>query len=104
MNLYIEVISNTYPDFVTEPETAFYVDLNEVYQYQLPEVTDPEGNDEPEVYVNYMETQEDKYPEFLLYNNATNTISFKPDSRRFSGRTYYFTIVVKEKNSDSNKY
>jgi len=30
---------------------------------------------------------------------------FKPDSDpRYSGRTYYFTIVTKEKNSDSVKY
>ena len=57
MNLYVEVISNTYPDFVTEPETAFTVAVNDVYQYQLPEVSDPEGNDEPEVYVGYMDQQ-----------------------------------------------
>ena len=69
MNMYIEVISNTYPDFVTEPETAFTVAVNDVYQYQLPEATDPEGNDEPEVYVNYMDNQKEKYPEFLQFNN-----------------------------------
>ena len=57
MNLYVEVISNTYPDFLTEPETAFTVAVNDVYQYQLPEVLDPEGNDEPEVYVGYMDQQ-----------------------------------------------
>lgn len=28
----------------------------------------------------------------------------KPDSKIYAGRTYYFTIVVKEKNSDSVKY
>jgi len=104
MNLYIEVISNTYPDFVSEPETAFTVAVNDVYQYQLPEVTDPEGNDDPEVYVGKMDQQEDKYPEFLLFNNGTNTITLKPDSKKYQGRTYYFTIVVKEKNSDSVKY
>ena len=51
-----------------------------------------------------MEQQEDKYPEFLLFTNATNTIKFNPDSKKYAGRTYYFTIVVKEKNSDSVKY
>ena len=40
----------------------------------------------------------------MLFNNATNTITLKPDSKIFAGRTYYFTIVVKEKNSDSVKY
>ena len=57
MNLYVEVISNTYPDFITEPETAFTVAVYDVYQYKLPAVTDPEGNDEPEVYVGYMDQQ-----------------------------------------------
>jgi len=49
MNLYIEVLANTYPDFVSEPETTFWVDSDDVYSYQLPAVVDPEGNDEPEV-------------------------------------------------------
>ena len=49
--------------------------VNDVFQYQLPEVVDPEGNDVPEVYVGYMESQESNYPEFLLFNNATNTIT-----------------------------
>ena len=55
MNLYIEVISNTYPDFLTEPQTSFTVEVNDVYQYKLPDVQDPDGNDEPEVYVGLME-------------------------------------------------
>ena len=55
MNLYVEVNYNNYPDFVTEPETAFSMAINEFYQYQLPAVADPEGNDEPEVYVGYMD-------------------------------------------------
>jgi|Transcript_42353 hypothetical protein len=104
MNLYIEVLANTYPDFVSEPETSFVLGVNEVYQYELPAVVDPEGNDEPEVYVGKMEQQEDKYPDFLLFTNSTNTIKFNPDSKKYGGRTYYFTIVVKEKNSDSVKY
>ena len=104
MNLYVEVLSNTYPDFVTEPETAFVVALNDVYQYKLPEITDPEGNDEPEVYIGKMDQQADKYPPFLLFNNKTNTITLQPDSKQYQGRTYYFTIVAKEKNSDSVKY
>lgn len=81
MNLYVEVLSNTYPDFVKEPETAFVVALNDVYQYVLPAITDPEGNDEPEVYIGYMDQQADKYPPFLLFNNKTNTITLQPDSK-----------------------
>lgn len=67
-------------------------------------MVDQEGNDESEVYVGKMEQQEDKYPDFLLFTNATNTIKFNPNSKKYGGRTYYFTIVVKEKNSDSVKY
>ena len=51
-----------------------------------------------------MDQQADKYPEFLLFNNATNTITLKPNSKVYAGKTYYFTIVVKEKNSDTVKY
>lgn len=42
----------------------------------------------------------------MLYNNATRTITFKPDSKKYAGKTYYFNIVVKEKNSNSptNRY
>ena len=104
MNLYVEILSNTYPDFVSEPETSFIVAVGDTYQYKLPAVTDPEGNDKPEVYIGYMDQQEDKFPDFILYNNVSSTITFKPRSFRDSGRTYYFTIVVKEENSDSVWY
>ena len=103
-NLYIEVLSNTYPDFVREPETSFVMNVNDVFQYQLPSLVDPEGNDEPEVYIDYMIGQRDKYPEFLTFNNTTAVLNFNPNEKRFGGRTYYFTIVAKEKNSDSVRY
>ena len=104
MNLYISVISNTYPDFVTEPQTTFTMAVGDVINYPLPEVVDPEGNDIPEVYVGVMDAQEEKYPPFLLYENSTRTITLKPASKWVAGRTYYFTIVVKESNSDSVSY
>lgn len=47
MNLYISVLANTYPEFDKEPQTSFILDVNEVYEYNLPAVSDPEGNDEP---------------------------------------------------------
>lgn len=40
----------------------------------------------------------------MLFTNATNTLKFNPNSKKYGGRTFYFTIVVKEKNSDSVKY
>ena len=39
-----------------------------------------------------------------MFENYTNTLIFKPASKWVSGRQYYFTIVVKEKHSDSIKY
>ena len=39
-----------------------------------------------------------------MFENATNTITFKPDSQWAAGRTYYFIIVLKESNSESVKY
>ena len=38
-----------------------------------------------------------------MFENATNTITLKPDSRWVKGRTYYYTVTVKESNSDSVK-
>ena len=104
MNLYIEVLTNTYPEFVSEPDTTFVVELNEVLQYKLPDALDPEGNDEPEIYVGKMVNQEDKYPDFLIYSNETKTIKFEPKDKKYAGQTFYFTIVIKEKNSDSVKF
>ena len=50
-NLYIEVLPNSVPDFVSDPETSFVLGVGKTIQYKLPAVVDPEGNDEPEVYV-----------------------------------------------------
>lgn len=96
-------MSNSYPDFVTEPETAFTVAVNDTVRYQLPELIDSEGNDEPEVNILRMENQEDRFPGFLDFNQETRTLTFTPDMYD-GGSTYYFTIVVKEKNSESVKY
>lgn len=104
LNLYIEVLSNTHPDFVTEPDTSFTMAVGDVISYKLPPVVDPDGNDIPEVYIDKMDAQEEKYPPFLMFENQTNTITLKPDSEWVQGRTYYYTIIVKESNSDSVKY
>lgn len=44
------------------------------------------------------------YPPFLYYDNDTQTLLFTPHSKWYQGITYYFVIVVKEKNSDSVFY
>ena len=55
LNLYIEVLSNTHPDFVTEPDTSFTMAVGDVISYKLPPVVDPDGNDIPEVYIDKMD-------------------------------------------------
>jgi hypothetical protein len=104
LNLYIMVLSNTYPSPAKDIETSFDLDVGDVFTYQLPQMIDPEGNDDPEVYIDVMDAQEEKYPPFLMYENATNTIVLRPNSTQVQGRTYYFEIIVKEKNSDSILY
>lgn len=104
LNLYIMILSNTHPDFSSTVQTAFQMSVGDVYSYKMPGVVDPENNDKPVVYIGKMDGNEDKYPPFLLYENITQTITFRPISEFAAGQTYYFTIVVKETNSDSVKY
>lgn len=104
LNLYINVLSNTHPDFVDTVQTSFTMAVNETFTYQLPVVEDPNANDVPVVYVAKMEAQEDRYPPFLMFENSTNTIIFRPIDRWSAGQTFYFIIVVKEQNSDTVKF
>jgi len=39
-----------------------------------------------------------------LFENATNTITFRPIDPYASGQTYFFSIVIKEKHSKSVLY
>lgn len=100
--LYVKVLKNTYPDFKTEIETSWTLSVGQVFKYKLPELKDEEKNDDPELYINKMPDQE--YPPFLAYENDTQTLIFTPHSIWYQGKTYYFRIVVKEKNSDSVSY
>jgi len=100
--LYVDVLNNNYPDFETDPETKFSLNVGDVLEYRLPTLVDKEGNDEPEVYI--APTEDDDWPPFLFFDNMTNTLIFRPDSIWYQSYTYYFQIVVKEKNSDSVLY
>jgi len=40
----------------------------------------------------------------LLFENSTNTLVFRPLDEYTAGQTYYFSIVIKEKNSKSVLY
>lgn len=104
LNLYVNVLSNTYPDFTEEIETTYTLTVGDVFYKKLPPVVDKEGNDDPEVRLDVMEAQEDKYPPFLTFENNTNTLIMRPDSKYYAGQTYYFTIIVKEKNSETVLY
>ena len=37
----------------------------------------------------------------MTYQNATNTLTLNPDTIWFRGRTYFFTMVVREYQSDT---
>jgi hypothetical protein len=100
--LYVNVVKNTYPDFVKEIETSWTLSVGDNVQYKLPQLRDAESNDVPEVYINNMTNQ--PYPPFLYYDNDTTTLSFSPHSEWYQGITYYFIIVVKETNSDTVMY
>jgi len=65
--LYVEVLTNTYPDFPKEIETSWTLSVNQEFQYKLPTPVDKEGNDEPVVYITTMKNQ--PYPPFLSYHN-----------------------------------
>lgn len=72
--------------------------MGDKINYKLPEFKDPEGNDVGEVYINSMENQD--FPAFINYTNSTKTIQMNPNNLLFQGRTYYFSVVLKEQNSD----
>ena len=101
LNLYIDVMSNTHPDFTTEMQTAFTLNINTNLTYKLPLIRDSDGNDVPEVYIKTMEAQEDQYPPFLTFDNKTRSLIFRPREMHEQGRIFYFTTIVKERNSDT---
>lgn len=45
-----------------------------------------------------MENQD--FPKFVTYNNETRAINMRPNTTEYQGRTYYFSVVLKEKKSD----
>jgi hypothetical protein len=104
LNLYVKVLENTYPSPVTDIRTSYTLSVGDVLTYQIPKLVSPNGNDTPQVYVTQMQDQANNYPPFLMYENATNTIILMPNSTQVQGRTYYFSIVVKNQHSDVIQY
>ena len=98
INYYVNVSSNSAPEFSEDITTQWNLDVGDKIGYALPTFSDPEGNDVGEVYINSMENQE--FPAFVTYNNDTKTINMGPNTTAYQGRTYYFSVVLKEKHSD----
>ena len=55
INFYVNVSSNSAPEFLTDIQTQFTLTMNQNSTYTLPAFYDPEGNDVAEVYINSME-------------------------------------------------
>jgi hypothetical protein len=55
INLYINVSSNSAPEFDSDIQTTWNLDYGNNISYKLPTFTDPEGNDVGVVYINSME-------------------------------------------------
>ena len=90
LNLYIEVLSNTHPDFVSEVQTNFDVEVNVPLVYSLPAWEDPEGNDVAVIEVIPMEGQD--YPYFLKYVQNNNELIFETTDEYDAGLTFFFAI------------
>jgi len=104
LNLYINITDQSYPVPVTDIKTSFNLNNGDTLSYRIPKLVSPGNIDTPEVYVTTMTAQEDKYPPFLSYMNNTQTIVLFPNSTQVSGRTFYFSIIVKQMHSDSVLY
>ena len=98
INFYVNVSSNSAPEFVTDIQTQWNLNVGDKIHYLLPAFYDPEGNDASAVYINAMENQD--FPPFVNFTNSTNTINMVPNNILYQGRTYYFSVVLKEKHSD----
>lgn len=82
--------------------TSWTVSVGDDFTQKLPNLVDPEQNDESEWVVGSIKDKE--YPPFLSFDDYANTITFKPFSDEYQGKTYFFSIIVKEKNSETVKY
>jgi hypothetical protein len=100
--LYVQVLKNSYPDFETEIQTTWTLSVGQNFTYKLPKLVDEEQNAIPELWIMDMKDQE--YPPFLAYENATRTLVFTPHSIWYQGKTYYFRIIVKEQDSETQSY
>jgi hypothetical protein len=98
LNLYINISDNQAPQFTTDLQTEWTVSINETINYNLPAIS-VDSIDTATVYINAMENQ--AFPSFVYFNNATNSISMRPNNdTQYQGQTYYFSVVLKRTHSD----
>jgi hypothetical protein len=93
-NLYFSVEANLPPYFEEEIQTRFTLEVDEFFEYKLPEVTDPDQTRDPILGVDYTIVIEEtkglnaryQYPEFLdLYSDE---FTLDPNDDSYAGNTY----------------
>jgi hypothetical protein len=94
--VYVNVLANSAPLPIGLIETNFLLIPFQKQIFFLNDAYDPEGNDSAEVYIEKGENE--KWPEFLTYNNETKTATMYPDSPDLVGN-YIFYLVFKETHS-----
>jgi hypothetical protein len=99
--LYIQVYNNKYPDFEEDLNTTFLINNEEVFEYTLPAIVDPELGESyytgtPLIYVKDSDEPNFESPigRFMTFDNVTNVITFRPNSKWYQGRTYKFKLVI----------
>jgi len=97
----VEISKNTPPEFSEKFNTNFNMVVGDVQIVQIPEIKDAEGHE----FDYWIEERFDKkgvlmtYPEFMFFDKDARTLTFRPDHKKYGGRSRYFVMKIKEKNS-----
>lgn len=68
-------------------------------KYTIPDTKDKEKNSEIEVYLEAHPDPEKEFPPYFNFDNETMTIIFRTHSIWHQGRSYFFNIIIREKDS-----
>lgn len=97
VNLYIDVIDNSAPSFVGGLQTTYRMDPGDQRTGKIPYYAD----DEEHGVIAYLNAVPGfDFPDFVTFDNNTETYVIFPDSEDYSGKTYRFNVVLQEENSD----
>lgn len=69
--LKFNVERNSPPYFLTSIQKDFDFEVGDVFNYNMPKVTDSEDNDDYEIYVRTLKNFENWYPPFMFFDNNT---------------------------------